>query len=89
VTLDKQCSALGLGVIETYQAKIMIGTRTFVDYYYVTDRRIKPSKETPIFSYLSAIKGKWNIEGSMSGAGSMLKWFKESYIKNKLKQLTF
>ena len=87
MTLDKQCSALGLGVLETYQAKITIGTETFVDY--VTDKRIKPSKKTPIFSYPSAIKGKWNIEGSMSGAGSMLKWFKKSYIKKKLKQLTF
>ena len=81
---DQQCSALGLGVIETYQAKVTIGTGTFVDY--VTDKRIKPSKYAPIFSYPSVIKNKWNIEGSMSGAGSMLKWFKDNFSQLQINQ---
>ncbi len=74
---DQQCSALGLGVIETGQAKITIGTGTFVDY--VTDKRIKPSEGAPIFSYPSIIKNKWNIESAMFGAGSTLKWFKDNF----------
>ncbi|MCK4285883.1 MAG: hypothetical protein KAX18_06755 [Candidatus Lokiarchaeota archaeon] len=81
---DQQCSALGLRVIETHQAKITIGTGTFVDY--VTDKRIKPSKDAPVFSYPSVIKNRWNIEGCTPGAGSMLKWFKDNFSQLQVNQ---
>ncbi|MBY8991968.1 MAG: hypothetical protein KGD58_14590 [Candidatus Lokiarchaeota archaeon] len=81
---DQQCAALGLGVIEEGQAKITTGTGTFIDY--VTDRRIKPSEEAPIFSYPSVVKGKWNIEGSIIGTGSILKWFKDNFSQFQINQ---
>jgi len=81
---DQQCAALGLGVIKTHQVKVTIGTGAFVDY--VTDKRVKPSEEAPVFSYPSVIKGKWNIEGAISGAGSTLKWFKDNFSQLQVKQ---
>ncbi len=81
---DQQCAALGLGVIKTHQAKVTIGTGAFVDS--VTDNRIKPSENTPVFSYPSVVKGKWNIEGAISGAGSTLKWFKDNFSQLQVKQ---
>ena len=81
---DQQCAALGLGVIKTHQAKVTIGTGAFVDS--VTDNRIKPSENAPIFSYPSVVKGKWNIEGAISGAGSTLKWFKDNFSQLQVKQ---
>jgi len=81
---DQQCAALGLGVIKTHQAKVTIGTGAFVDS--VTDNRIKPSENAPVFSYPSVVKGKWNIEGAISGAGSTLKWFKDNFSQLQVKQ---
>ncbi|MHA2128888.1 MAG: FGGY-family carbohydrate kinase, partial [Promethearchaeota archaeon] len=81
---DQQCAALGLGVIKAHQAKITIGTGAFVDY--VTDKRIRPSEVAPVFSYPSVIKGKWNIEGAISGAGSTLKWFKDNFSQLQVNQ---
>jgi xylulokinase len=81
---DQQCAALGLGAVKTHQTKVTIGTGAFVDY--VTDKMIKPSKEAPIFSYPSVIKGKWNIEAAMFGAGSTLKWFKDNFSQFQVKQ---
>ena len=81
---DQQCSALGLGVIKTHQAKVTIGTGAFVDY--VTDNWIKPSEKAPIFSYPSVIKGKWNIESAIFGAGSTLKWFKDNFSQFQVNQ---
>jgi xylulokinase len=83
---DQQCAALGLGVIETHQAKVTIGTGAFVDY--VTDKRIKPSEVAPVFSYPSVIKGKWNIEGAISGTGSTMKWFKDNFSQLQINQST-
>ena len=79
---DQQCAALGLGVIETGQAKITTGTGTFVDY--VTDK--PPSGDPPIFSYPSVIKNKWHIEAAMPGAGSTLKWFKDNFSQLQTKE---
>lgn len=81
---DQQCAALGLGVIETGQAKITMGTGTFVDY--VTDKPIKPAGTVPIFSLPSVIKGKWNIEGVMPGTGTALKWFKDNFSQLQMKE---
>ncbi|KKN81311.1 hypothetical protein LCGC14_0320580, partial [marine sediment metagenome] len=39
-----------------------------------------------IFSYPSVIKGKWNIEGAMFGAGSTLKWFKDNFSQFQVNQ---
>ncbi|GAG26654.1 unnamed protein product, partial [marine sediment metagenome] len=81
---DQQCSALGLGVIETGQAKITMGTGTFVDY--VVDKPVSPAKGIPIFSIPTPIKGKWNIEATMPGTGTVMKWFKDNFSQLQIQE---
>jgi len=81
---DQQCAALGLGVIETGQAKITIGTGTFVDY--VVGKPIMPTGNIPIFSIPTAIKGKWNLEGAVPGTGTAMKWFKDNFSQLQIKE---
>jgi len=81
---DQQCSALGLGVVETGQAKITMGTGTFVDY--VADNPIKPPEGIPIFSIPTPIKGKWNIEATMPGTGTAMKWFKDNFSQLQIQE---
>ena len=81
---DQQCAALGLGVIETGQAKITIGTGTFVDY--VVDKPIMPTGNIPIFSIPTPIKGKWNLEAAMPGTGTAMKWFKDNFSQLQIKE---
>ncbi|MFX1572909.1 MAG: FGGY-family carbohydrate kinase [Promethearchaeota archaeon] len=81
---DQQCAALGLGVIEKGQAKITLGTGTFINY--VTDKPIKPAGDIPIFSFPLPIKGKWTIEGIMPGTGSAMKWFKDNFSQLQIKE---
>jgi xylulokinase len=81
---DQQCSALGLGVINTGQVKATTGTGTFLDY--VVDHPIEPAGDFPIFSLPSVIKGKWNIEGVYPGSGDALKWFANNFSQLRLKQ---
>jgi len=81
---DQQCAALGLGVIEIGQAKITMGTGTFVDY--VVDKPIMPAGNIPIFSIPSPIKGKWNLEAAMPGTGTAMKWFKDNFSQLQIKE---
>ena len=81
---DQQCSALGLGVIRSGQAKITNGTGTFVDY--VTDNPVKAPEGFPIFSYPSVIKDKWHIEGALPGTGTAIKWFKDNFSQLQINQ---
>ncbi len=81
---DQQCSALGLGVIETGQAKITMGTGTFIDY--VVDNPIKPAGNIPIFSIPTPIRGKWNLEATMPGTGTAMKWFKDNFSQLQIKE---
>ena len=81
---DQQCSALGLGVINTGQAKVTNGTGTFVDY--VVDKPVEPAGDFPIFSLPSVIKGKWNIEGVAPGTGTALKWFADNFSQLQIKE---
>lgn len=81
---DQQCSALGLGAIQNGQAKITMGTGTFVDY--VVDKPVQPAGDFPIFSLPSVIKGKWNIEGAIPGTGTALKWFKDNFSQLQIKE---
>jgi sugar (pentulose or hexulose) kinase len=81
---DQQCSALGLGVVETGQAKITMGTGTFVDY--VADNPVKPPEGIPIFSIPTPINGKWNIEATMPGTGTAMKWFKDNFSQLQIQE---
>ncbi|MHA2282449.1 MAG: FGGY-family carbohydrate kinase [Promethearchaeota archaeon] len=81
---DQQCSALGLGAIETGQVKITMGTGTFVDY--VADNPVKPPEGIPITSIPTPIKGKWNIEAAMPGTGTAMKWFKDNFSQFQIQE---
>ncbi|MFW9938660.1 MAG: FGGY-family carbohydrate kinase [Candidatus Thorarchaeota archaeon] len=81
---DQQCAALGLGVIDKGQAKITLGTGTFVNY--CVDKPIKPAGDFPIFSVPSMVQGKWYLEGSMPGTGTVLKWFKDNFSQLQIKE---
>ena len=74
---DQQCAALGLGVINPGQEKITTGTGIFVDL--VVESPIPSVGDIPIFSFPHVIKGKWVLEGTMPGTGTMLKWFKDNF----------
>jgi xylulokinase len=81
---DQQCAALGLGVINNGQAKVTIGTGTFVDY--VVDGPIQAAGNVPIFSLPHVIKGKWVIEGTMPFTGTALQWFKDNFSQLQAKE---
>jgi xylulokinase len=81
---DQQTAALGLGAIKTNQAKITLGTGTFVDV--VTDKPAEVTGDIPIFSYPSVVRGKWNIEGAMPGTGTTMKWFKDNFSQLQVKE---
>jgi xylulokinase len=82
---DQQCAALGLGVVDKGQAKVTIGTGTFVDYV-TGDTPKRPSGEVPIFPIPHVIKGKWLIEGVIPGTGTALKWFKDNFSQLQMEE---
>jgi xylulokinase len=82
---DQQCAALGLGVINQGQAKVTLGTGTFVNYV-TGDQPIKPAGDIPIFPLPHILKGKWLLEGGMPGTGTALKWFKENFSQLQAKE---
>ena len=82
---DQQCAALGLGVIENGQAKVTIGTGTFVDL--VIDEPLRSSVEgIPIFTFPHLIKGKWMLEGVMPGTGTMFQTYARNFSQLQIKQ---
>ncbi len=74
---DQQCSALGLGVINTNQVKITTGTGTFVDF--VVDKPKEVAGDFPLFSLPHVVEDKWVLEGAIPGTGAALKWFKDNF----------
>jgi xylulokinase len=76
---DQQCSALGMGVIEPGQAKVTMGTYTFVNYVTGNEPAKLPPGDIPIFPLPHVIKGKWILEGAMPGTGTAFKWFKDNF----------
>ncbi|MFW9943293.1 MAG: FGGY-family carbohydrate kinase [Candidatus Thorarchaeota archaeon] len=81
---DQQCSALGLGVVNKGQAKATTGTGTFVDL--IVDNPVDPAGDLPIFSWPSAVKGNWQIEGVAPGTGNALKWFVDNFSQLQIKE---
>ena len=75
---DQQCSALGMGVINPGQAKVTMGTYTFVNYVTGNEPAKLPPGDIPIFPLPHVIKGKWMLEGAMPGTGIAFKWFKDN-----------
>jgi len=81
---DQQCSALGLGVINTGQAKATTGTGTFVDL--VIDQPIPMTMDIPIYSFPHVVKGKWVLEGVVPGTGTALNWFRDNFSQLQTKE---
>jgi xylulokinase len=82
---DQQCAALGLGVINKGQAKITSGTGIFVDYV-TGDEPIQPVGDVPIFPLPHVVKGKWILEGTMPGTGTMLQTYAKNFSQLQMKQ---
>ena len=54
---DQQCSALGMGVINPGQAKVTMGTYTFVNYITGNEPAKLPPGDIPIFPIPHVVKG--------------------------------
>ena len=83
---DQQCSALGMGVINPGQAKVTMGTYTFVNYVTGNEPAKFPMGDIPIFPLPHVIKGKWMLEGAMPGTGIALTWFKDNFSQLQTKE---
>jgi len=74
---DQQCAALGVGTIEEDQIEVNIGTGG-----YVIANADEPvfDPERRVFCNVSAIPGKYVIEGSILTSGVMYRWMKERFF---------
>ena len=74
---DQQCSALGMGVIESGRVKATTGTGTFIITH------LDEFMENPfvMFCNPSAIPGKWILEGVVPGTGLTYKWYRDQYCE--------
>ena len=77
---DQQCSALGMGIIETGLVKATTGTGTFVITH------LDEFMEEPYVMYCnpSAIPGKWILEGVTPGTGLTYKWYRDQYCEPEI-----
>ena len=81
---DQQCAALGLGVIEKGQAKVTMGTGTFVDL--VIDEPIRAAGEFPIFTWPHLLERRWVLEGIMPGTGTMFQTYARNFSQLQLNE---
>ena len=74
---DQQCSALGMGIIQSGLVKATTGTGTFVITHldeFIDDTNV-------MFCNPSAIPGKWILEGVTPGTGLTYKWYRDQYCE--------
>lgn len=78
---DQQCAALGVGTIGNDQIEVNIGTGG-----YVIANADKPitDPDKRIFCNVSAIPGKYVIEGSILTSGVMYRWMKERFFSGEV-----
>ena len=81
---DQQCAALGLGVIEKGQAKVTMGTGTFVDL--VIDEPIRAAGDFPIFTWPHLLERRWVLEGIMPGTGTMFQTYARNFSQLQLNE---
>ncbi len=81
---DQQCAALGLGVIEKGQAKVTMGTGTFVDL--VIDEPIRAAGDFPIFTWPHLLERRWILEGIMPGTGTMFQTYARNFSQLQLNE---
>ncbi|MFW9961472.1 MAG: FGGY-family carbohydrate kinase [Candidatus Thorarchaeota archaeon] len=77
---DQQCSALGMGVIESGLVKATTGTGTFV----ITHLDEFMEEAFGMYCNPSAIPGKWILEGVIPGTGLTYKWYRDQYCEPEI-----
>jgi xylulokinase len=77
---DQQCSALGMGIIESGLVKATTGTGTFV----ITHLDEFMEEPFVMFCNPSAISGKWILEGVTPGTGLTYKWYRDQYCEPEI-----
>jgi xylulokinase len=77
---DQQCSALGMGVIESGLVKATTGTGTFV----ITHLDDFMEDTFGMYCNPSAMKGKWILEGVIPGTGLAYKWYRDQYCESEM-----
>jgi sugar (pentulose or hexulose) kinase len=76
---DQQCAALGLGCIENESAMINLGTGAYV--IALTDKPLLDIGMR-VNCNVSAIAGKWIVEGAVLSAGKTLDWVNDNFFKH-------
>jgi xylulokinase len=76
---DQQCSALGMGIVESGLVKATTGTGTFV----ITHLDDFMEDTFGMYCNPSAIKGKWILEGVIPGTGLAYKWYRDQYCQQE------
>ena len=74
---DQQCAALGLGI--TSPGKVAINTGTGAYVIGLSDKVVHDPEEK-IFCNISAIPGKYIVEANMLTAGTIYRWFSETFM---------
>jgi xylulokinase len=77
---DQQCSALGMGVIQSGLVKATTGTGTFV----ITHLDEFMEETFGMYCNPSAIPGKWILEGVIPGTGLTYKWYRDQYCESEV-----
>ncbi|MBO1031797.1 xylulose kinase [Tessaracoccus sp. SD287] len=76
---DQQCAAVGSGVNKEGMAELSLGTAAVM----VAQLDRAPSMEDNLTSGVSfgshAIPGRWDMEGTAHAAGSVLRWWRDTY----------
>ena len=76
---DQQCAALGLGI--TSPGKLAMNTGTGAYVIGLSDKVVHDGDEK-IFCNISAIPGKYIVEANMLTAGTIYRWFSETFMNS-------
>ncbi len=76
---DQQCAALGLGVLEHGAVGINSGSGSYV---IASSDRPCLDPQMRVLCNVSAVPGKWIVEGSVLSSGLVYKWFKDEFCPN-------
>ncbi len=77
---DQQCSALGMGIVESGLVEATTGTGTFV----ITHLDEFLEESFVMFCNPSAIPERWILEGVTPGTGLTYKWYRDQYCEPEM-----
>ncbi|MFX1582621.1 MAG: FGGY-family carbohydrate kinase [Promethearchaeota archaeon] len=73
---DQQCSVLGLGVLKSGDAKLTLGTGSFI----VTPvEKILKDPLGVLFNHPHVLPNQRVLEGALPGTGTILRWFRDEF----------